>query len=142
MAESKQIKEPGATYSAPIADLSHPVILQRDGKPVAAIISIEEYERYRAALREPRELSATEARRTADRAMFRDLVGCAISSSEPEWLTSPEPHWRVPYRTFDGQLLTTIDVHARTGQVLLTEEQRAALLDQVERLASSGHASA
>jgi PHD/YefM family antitoxin component YafN of YafNO toxin-antitoxin module len=142
MDDPKQIKEPGAAYSAPVADLSRPIILQRDGRPVAAVISIEEYERYQAALREQREISASEARRVADRAVFGDLVGCALSSGDPTWVPVPEPHWRVPYRSFDGKLLAVVEVSARTQAVSLTDKERAALLEQVERLATAGNVSA
>ena len=137
MDEPKEVKEPGAIYSAPMADLSHPIILQRDGKPVAALISIEDYERFQAALRaQQKQLSATEARRLANHAVFGDLVGCALSSGEPEWAATPEPHWSVPYRSFDGTLLAVVEVNVQSQAVLLTDEQRAALLDKVANLAT------
>lgn len=142
MSDSEQMKESRAAYSAPTADLSQPIILQRDGKPIAALISIEEYERYQASLREREFISAPKARRLADRAVFRDLVGCALSSGEPEWSTTPQPHWRVPYRGLNGVLLATIDVDAHTQSVSLTEEQRTALLEKVEQLATHSDAAA
>jgi len=49
----------------------------------------------RCVMHNPREhqgLSAAEARRAADRAVFGDLVGCALSSGEPLWVSTPEPH--------------------------------------------------
>lgn len=139
MDEPKQVKETGALYSASVTDLSHPIVLEHDGRPVAALMSIEEYERYRALLKEHRRISVLEARRAADRAVFGDLVGCALSSGEPVWVPAPEPHWRVPYRSFDGRLLAAVDVDARTRAVSLTDEERAALLKQVERLATTGN---
>lgn len=142
MDEPKLAKEARAAYAASMNDLSQPIILQQDGRPIAAVISIEEYERYRASLRTPREMSASEARRAADRAVFRDLVGCALSSGDPEWAASPEPHWRVPYRSFGGKLLAAVDVNAITHAVSLTDEQRQSLLDQIEQLVTSGDASA
>lgn len=133
MSEPRQTKEPSGSYSTTPLDLGQPLIVQRDGQPVGALISIEEYERYRAWLRQPHELTASEARRAADRAVFHDLVGCALSSGDPVWKPAPEPRWCVPYRSFDGQLLITIEVNAQTGQVLLTDEERATLLAQVEQ---------
>jgi len=87
-------------------------------------------------------ISALEARRAADRAVFGDLVGCALSSGDPVWVPAPEPHWRVPYRGFDGTLLAVVDVDARTQAVSLTGEERAVLLKQVERLVVTGDVSA
>ena len=105
-------------------------------------MSIEEYKRYQALLRQHERISALEARRAADRAVFGDLVGCALSSGDPEWGPSPEPHWRVPYRSFNGTLMAEVVVDARTQEVSLTDEERAALLQQVERLATAGDVSA
>ena len=93
----------------------------------------------------PREhpwLSAGEARRTADRAVFGDLVGCALSSGDPLWLPTPEPHWSIPYRSFAGTLLIAVDVDARTGAVALADEERTALMDKIERLATAGNVTA
>lgn len=84
-----------------------------------------------------RQVSPLEARRAADRAVFGDLVGCALSSGEPAWVPDPTPHWRVPYRSFDGALLTEVEVDAYTRAVSLTNEERAALLEQVERLTTA-----
>ena len=139
---TKHTKEAGAPYAASVTDLSHPVILERDGKPMAALISIEEYERYQAYLAERQWKSAQDARRAADRVVFGDLVGCALSSGDPEWVPTPEPHWQVPYRSFDGTLLTTVDVDARTLAVSLTDEERTELLRQIEQLATTNDAPA
>jgi hypothetical protein len=78
-------------------------------------------------------VSALEARRAADRVVFGDLVGCALSSGDAKWIPEPEPRWRVPYRLFDGTLLAEVEVDARTQAVLLTEDERTDLLEQVER---------
>ena len=133
----RKTEETRASYSALVADLGHPIILERDGQPVAALMSIEEYERYQALLKELPAVSALEARRAADRAVFGELVGCALSSGDPVWVPAPEPHWRVPYRSFDGTLLAAVNVDARTRAVSLTDEERAALLERVERLATT-----
>ena len=130
---TKHTKEVGAPYTASVTDLSHPVILERDGKPMAALISIEEYERYQAYLAERQWKSAQDARRAADRVVFGDLVGCALSSGDATWVSEPAPRWRVPYRLFDGTLLAEVEVDARTQAVLLTEDERADLWTQVER---------
>ncbi len=74
------------------------------------------------------------ARRVADRAVFGDLVGCALSSGDPEWVSDPEPHWLVPYQSFDGRLLATVKVDARTWVVSLSNDERAEILTQVEQL--------
>jgi PHD/YefM family antitoxin component YafN of YafNO toxin-antitoxin module len=47
MAEAKQLKEALAAYGAVAADLKAPVILERDGQPVAVVLSFEEYRRLR-----------------------------------------------------------------------------------------------
>jgi prevent-host-death family protein len=142
MSKPKPAKEVRAPYSTSVTDLSNPIILERDGQPVAVLMSIEEYKRYQALLRQYESVSALEARRTADRAVFGDLVGCALSSGDPVWGSSPEPHWRIPYRSFNGTLMAEVVVDARTQEVSLTDEERAALLQQVERLATAGNVSA
>jgi len=99
----------------------------------------------RCAMHNPMEhqwLSAAEARRAADRAVFGDLVGCALSSGDPLWLSTPEPHWSISYRSFDGTLLIAVDVDARTGAVALTEEEHATLMDRIERLVTAGNVTA
>ena len=58
MDNPKQVREAEAAYSVSVTDLSHPIILERDGQPVAALISIEEYERYQALLKERQRVSA------------------------------------------------------------------------------------
>lgn len=130
------------TFSSQAADLSQPLVLERDGQPLAVLMSIEAYERYQTLLAQQETLSAAAARRAADRAVFRDLVGCALSSGEPVWAAAPTPQWRVPYRFLDGTLLTIITVDAHTGAVSLTEETRTSLLEQVEQLAASANPAA
>ena len=142
MDKPKRLKELQATYAALTADLSQPIILERDGQPVAALISIEDYERYQALLKEREIFSARAARRAADRAVFGDLVGCALSSGDPIWIGDPEPRWRIPYRSFSGTLLAEIDVDARTLAVSLTDAQRTSLLERVEQLVTAGDVSA
>jgi len=73
---------------------------------------------------------------------YDDLVGCALSSGDPLWLPTPEPHWRIPYRSFDGTVLIVVDVDARTGAIALTNEERAALMDRIERLITAGNVTA
>ncbi|HMN27643.1 MAG TPA: hypothetical protein PKE45_05755 [Caldilineaceae bacterium] len=82
-------------------------------------------------LRQP--LSASQAQRSADRSVFGDLVGCALSSGQPVWETEPQPHWQVPYRLFDGTLVKWVKVDAYTGNVSLTPQEREQLLQLVEQ---------
>lgn len=142
MDKPKKLKEVQATYVAFTADLRQPIVLERDGRPVAALISIEDYEHYQALLKEREILSARETRRAADRAVFGDLVGCALSSGDPIWIGGLEPRWRIPYRSFSGTLLAEVDVDARTLAVSLTDAQRTALLEKVEQLVTAGDVSA
>lgn len=102
MDDPKQAREARALYAASVVNLDTPTILERDGQPVAVLISIEEYRRYQTLLGQRQEISSLEARRAADRAVFGKLVGCALSSGDPTWSPTPEPRWRVPYRLFDG----------------------------------------
>jgi len=159
MNKPKKAEEARAPYATSVINLSKPIILERDGQPVAVLMSIEEYERYQALLKQQRSISALDVRRAADRAVFGDLVGCALSSGDPVWVPSntkgskgasaspeaapsPQPHWRVPYRSFDGTLLTEVMVDARTCEVSLTDEERTSLLRQVEHLVAAGDVSA
>ena len=142
MDNHEQVKETGASYSTSVTNLGHPIILEHEGQPVAVLMNIEEYEHYQALLEKQEKVSAPEARRAADHAVFGNLVGCALSSGQPTWISTPEPRWRVPYRSFDGALLAEVDVDARTGAVSLTNEERTKLLEQVERLVIAGDASA
>ncbi|MEW5989280.1 MAG: type II toxin-antitoxin system Phd/YefM family antitoxin [Chloroflexota bacterium] len=135
MSEFNPVREAVATDAALTADISHPIILERGGQPVAVLMSVEEY---RAMIAGQKQLSAFEARQAADHAMFGDLVGCALSSGDPIWSPLPEPHWRVPYRSFGGDLLAIVKVNAHTAAVSLTDEQRTVLLNKVEPRSGPG----
>lgn len=136
MSHEKTVKEAGAVYTAPTANLERPVILEQDGEPIAVLMSMADYGRYQNALQAQAQLSAAEARRKADKALFADLVGCALSGGDPQLASGPSPHWRVPYRFLDGTLVAIIEVDAHTGNVSLTDSQRNQILSQVEELAS------
>jgi PHD/YefM family antitoxin component YafN of YafNO toxin-antitoxin module len=140
MSKSENIQETMKWPSALIADLSQPIVLEQGGQPMAVLMSIEEYRYYQTLLAQQKQISALEARRAADRAVFGDLVGCALNSGEPIWVPAPKPHWRVPYRLFDGTLLTIVEVDGYIGTVSLTNEERTNLLEQVERLAVAADA--
>lgn len=45
MAEEKKLKEALVAYGVKSTDLAEPIILERDGQPVAVILSFEEYRR-------------------------------------------------------------------------------------------------
>ncbi|HID86102.1 MAG TPA: hypothetical protein EYP55_01840 [Anaerolineae bacterium] len=47
MAEEKQLKEAQVAYGAAPTDLVEPIILERDGQPVFAVLPFEEYRRLR-----------------------------------------------------------------------------------------------
>jgi hypothetical protein len=89
-----------------------------------------------------RPITARAAQRLADRVVFGDLVGCALSSGEPTWAPKPQPHWRAPYRLFDGTLVRVVDVDAYTAEVYLTPRERDHLLRQLERVVTSSNAPA
>lgn len=133
MHRSKLVKEVGPQYLALVDDLTQPIILEQDGEPVAVLMSLREYETILAA-RQP--VSAVQARRAADKVVLQDLVGCALSSGEPLFAPTPQPHWRVPYRYVDGTLLAIVPVDALSGLVSFAGEERDALLAQVEQLAA------
>lgn len=137
MGKSKKVKEAAESYLTATTDLTHPLIVEQGGQPRAVLLSMEQYERYRALLAEQEYLSATQAQQAADRVVFGDLVGCALNSDVPIWVPKPKPLWRVPYRLFDGSLLTIVEVDAYTASVSLTEQERARLLAQVEQQASA-----
>jgi hypothetical protein len=109
---------------------------------MAVLMSIEEYEHYQSLLEQHQKASALEARRAADRVVFGNLVGCALSSGDAMWISGPEPRWRVPYRLFGGTLLAEVEVNARTQPVMLTEDERTDLLKRVERSAMTRDGSA
>jgi PHD/YefM family antitoxin component YafN of YafNO toxin-antitoxin module len=113
--------------------LEHPVILEQDGKQIAVLISPAEYNQWQATLQMQEQLTAAAARRAADKALFQDLAGCALSSGEPVYVPTPPPRWRVPYRFLpDGGLAAIIEVDARSGTAALTETERRRILSQLE----------
>lgn len=135
MSNIKSIREFSNLYTT--YDLTEPILLEEAGKSVAAVISIEEYERYQVFRNEHHNVSATEARRSANQALFGDLVGCALSVDEPLWVPEPTPHWRIPYRSFTGEIVAIISVDAKTGQADLGAETREKILQKVQSLAAS-----
>jgi len=139
MEQAQNLKELAASYTTATSDLTQPVLLEQDGQPVAVLMSIAEYKGYQALLATRQFISAAEARRAADHTVFGDLVGCALSSGDPIWAAEPQPHWRVPYRLFDGRLLTIVQVDARTAAVSLTANERIKLLEKIEHLATQAH---
>ena len=52
MADEKRISESRATYELLAADLSKPVVIERDGRPFGVFLAYEEYERLKAAAQE------------------------------------------------------------------------------------------
>ncbi len=131
MDKPRVVKEAGIHYLALMENLSQPIILERDGEPVAVLMSLAEYETMIAA---GQSLSAVQARRAADKVVLQDLVGCALSSGEPLFSPLPAPHWRVPYRYVDGSLVAIVPVDIQSGHVSFTAQERDALLVQVEQL--------
>jgi hypothetical protein len=140
MSNVRELKETGIPYTL-TTELDQPLILERDGEAVAVLLSMAEYQ---ALTARQEYLTTGEARRAANKAVFRDLVGCALSSGEPIWSPQPHPHWRVPYHFINGlsensplkngPLLKIVSVDARTGEVSLTESEREALLQEVGKL--------
>jgi hypothetical protein len=135
MSNVRELKETGIPYTL-TTELDQPLILERDGEAVAVLLSMAEYQ---ALTARQEYLTAGEARRAANKAVFRDLVGCALSSGEPIWSPQPHPYWRVPYHFINGlsengPVLKIISVDARTGEVSLTESEREALLQEVGKL--------
>jgi PHD/YefM family antitoxin component YafN of YafNO toxin-antitoxin module len=134
---SKVIRELAPTYNVTKADVAQPIFLQERGETVAVIISLDDYTRYQALLHSTALISAADARRLANRAIFGDLVGLALSCGEPLWVESPQPVWRIPYRLFDGTLVKTVEVDARSGKVALSSAQRTRILKQVQQWATN-----
>lgn len=48
MADAKRVSEAAPRYAEVVTDLESPLVLERAGKPVAVIISIEDYRRLQA----------------------------------------------------------------------------------------------
>ncbi len=139
MSLSTTLKEFSATYATATANLTQPLFLEQDGRPVAVVLSVQEFERYQTLLATRQFISSTEARRIAERALFGELVGCALSSGDPVWVPQPNPHWRIPYRLFDGRLITIVHVDAYTATAALTAVERNALLEKIEQLTDTAN---
>jgi len=138
MSNVRELKETGIPYSV-TTELDQPIILERDGEAVAVLMSVTEYQ---ALVTRREQLTASEARRAADKAVFGELVGCALASGEPIRSPEPDPHWRIPYRLPNGSLLRIVGVDAGSGEVWLTETERELLLQQVEDWATEHAVSA
>lgn len=76
-------------------------------------------------------ISASQAKRTANRRVFGDLVGCALCCGEAKWSENPTPRWQIPYSLFDGTLIQVVEVDGYTGVVSLTDDERKHLLHKV-----------
>lgn len=136
----KNLREIGIPYEA-LGDLSQPVVLQHNDHPVGVLISIENYEQYQQFIKAKEPISAREAMRAANRIVFGDLVGCPLSCGDPILAPKPEPRWRIPYRLFDGTLMRLIEVDAFSSEVLLSTQERDALLNKVKQSITSSHVS-
>jgi PHD/YefM family antitoxin component YafN of YafNO toxin-antitoxin module len=133
MAETKNIEEASDWPEVLMDNLEVPVILEQEGQPKAVLMSLKDYQHYQALLARQEYISAREAHRAANRAVFGDLVGCPLSCGEPVWAPQPQPRWRVPYHLFNGTLMAIVEVDGYTGVVYLTEQERTALLEKVRQ---------
>ena len=131
MESRKIIKEVRPPYLVNQETPEEAVFLQDKGQTVAVMISIAEYERYQVLLHATATINASEARKLANRVIFGDLVGLALSVGDPVWVQAPQPAWRIAYRLFDGTLVRVVDVDAQTGQVLLSSQERDKMLMKV-----------
>ena len=113
--------------------LDQPVVLEQDGNSVAVLISVADYQRFQKLRSTQSPISASQARRAANRRVFGDLVGCALFCGEPVWIPQPNPRWHVPYRFFDGTLAQVVKVDGYTATVALTDEERESLLRKVRQ---------
>ena len=133
MGDSKILREVAIQYGTSFEQIDEaPLVLKQNGKAVAVLMSIQEFERYQTMLHADIPISASKARRVANRAVFGDLVGCPLSCDEPVWIPDPTPQWRIPYRLFDGTLMQLVTVDAQTGDVQFTNEDRIQLLEQIQ----------
>ena len=80
MTTENRIAEASAAYGSAVADLQRPLILERQGQPLAVLISFEEYRRLREIE------SADEARRRAHWSRLSELL--AEVHSRPSNYTS------------------------------------------------------
>lgn len=116
-----------------------------DGKVFLPIdsIQIKPNTRVKLTVRNESEfISASDARRAANRRLFGDRVGTALSSKPPLWSADPEPHWEIPYHFFDGTPFISISVNAKSGNVLLSEQEREAILSRLEAKLNTRYATA
>jgi len=67
VAEQKTVKEAAVAYGAVTTDLKQPLVLERDGRPFAVVLSFAEYQRLR-------EQAANEEQKAAWRARFESLL--------------------------------------------------------------------
>jgi len=111
--------------------IDQPVVLEQNGNPIAVLISVADYQDYQQLRLAQTHISASQAQRAANQRVFGDLVGCALSCGEPVWVPGPEPHWRIPYRLFDGTLAQVVTVDGNTGTVNLTDKERDTLLAKI-----------
>lgn len=67
MTEQKTVKESAVAYGAVATDLEQPIVLERDGRPFAVVLSFEEYQRLR-------ERAAAEEQEISWRERFESLL--------------------------------------------------------------------
>ena len=133
MSDSKILREVAVQYGTSFERIDEaPLVLKQNGKAVAVLMSIQEFERYQTRLHADMPISASMARRIANHAVFGDLVGCPLSCDEPVWVPDPDLQWRIPYRLLDGTLMRIVIVDAKTGKVQFTNEDRIQLLEQIQ----------
>ena len=82
MADANRIAETSVAYGSAVADLQRPLILEREGQPLAVLISFEEYRRLRVIE------SDDEARRRANWSKLSDFL--AEVHSRPSGYTPGE----------------------------------------------------
>jgi len=82
MTNEDRIAEASVAYGSVVADLQRPLILEREGQPLAVLISFEEYRRLRAIE------SDDEARRRDNWSRLSDLL--AEAHSRPSRYTPAE----------------------------------------------------
>ena len=132
--DKTKITNQATEWSVMLMDnLDEPVVLEQHGEAKAVLISLKDYQHYQTVLARQDYISARQARRAANQAVFGDLVGCPLSCEEPLWIPKPEPHWHIPYRLFDGTLMVVVEVDAYTGQAAFTKQERTALLERVRQ---------
>jgi PHD/YefM family antitoxin component YafN of YafNO toxin-antitoxin module len=120
---SATVKETVPAYSVSVADLSHPMILEHDGRPVAALISIEEYNRYQELQREYQRISARAAHRrskpapTGVRIEVRSILRAAGMLYEPGWEMPPavssQKRARLAQKLAQGRPLSEVIIEER-----------------------------